>query len=114
MGLALYRPRVRSNDVLGITPSISSANLLPVYGLGCSGRVDDAKRHVVTNLNSRVHPLKYFLGACLDRSYACAFDATDRVVGLPRVGYGNERGQLSQVIGTTCDLELAIYADFDD
>jgi hypothetical protein len=81
-----------ADEMLGITPSISSADLLPVYRFCCGICLDDAKRHVVTNLNPGVHPLKYFLRAWLDRSYACAFHATGRVAGLSRVGYSNERG----------------------
>jgi hypothetical protein len=114
LGLALYLARVRSSDLLGISPSITSADLLPVYWFFCGVRLDDAKRYIVTDLNPGVHPLKYFLRAWLDRSYACALDATGRHIGRSRACYSNERGQLSQITGATCDLELAIYADFHD
>jgi len=112
--LALYPARVRSSDLLGITPSISSANLLPVYRFFCGVRLDDAKGYIVANLNPGVHPFKYFLHALLDRSYACTFDATGCFAGCARICDGNKRGQLAPITGTTCDLELAINANYND
>jgi hypothetical protein len=112
--LALYSSRVRSSDLLGITSSILSGDFLPIYWFFCSISLNDAKGYIVTNLNSGVHPLKYFLRARLDRPYARAFDATDCIAGFTRVCYGNKGGQLAQITCTTCDFELPIYAYFNN